>query len=98
MQSIECINFVSKNSPNILLIATMLNEVPKGYSLKHFKTSHNIYAIYHNLDDNFAFYNDLPSKHIFIEEMLNKHNLYKFSIFSLSFGTFLACYFILLTK
>ncbi len=94
MKSIECINFVSTNSPNILLIADKSNNVPSGICLKHFKNSHNIYAIFHKLDDNFTFYENLPSQHSFIEEELNKNNLYKFSIFPISFGSFLAYYLI----
>lgn len=94
MKEIKCINFVSQEAPNVLLIGAMENTVQDGYYLKHFKDSHNIYIAPHQLDDNYSFYEDLPSKHGFIEEQLNKHNLYNFIVSSLSFGGLLAFYLI----
>ena len=92
MKSIEIINFISLNNPNLVLIASIYNELPTGIALKYFQSTHNIYAIHHQAENGLEFYNDLPSKHSDIEEILNEYRLHKFFIFPLSFGTFLAYY------
>lgn len=92
MKSIECINFVSDSAPNILLIADIDNNYTQGFHLKHFKISHNIYAFTHNQDNNFEWYYDLTSKHSQIVQELDKYNLQKFIIYTISFGGFIAFY------
>lgn len=94
MQGITNINYVSKDSPNILLIADHSNQVHSGIHLKHFKHTHNIYTLLHDFkeEDFHWFYKDLPSHHEQIIAELNKNNLYKFTISSLSFGGLMAYY------
>ncbi|MFL1781419.1 hypothetical protein ABSA28_01144 [Candidatus Hepatincolaceae symbiont of Richtersius coronifer] len=94
MSSINILNFVSSSSPNILLIACISNYVQSGYFLKYFKTTHNIYVLTHDFSNSLQYYYDLPSKDQEIENLLNKYDLKKFTVSSISFGGLLAFYLI----
>lgn len=94
MLKIECINFISSSHPNVLLIASMRNEVASGYHLKHFSNTHNIYTLMTITDDNFSYYYDLKEKYNDIKAELDKNNLYNFIINTRSFGSLIGFFII----
>ncbi len=94
MKEIITVNYISPESPSILLIADIGNTHADGQHLKHFKATHNIYSFIHNLSNHLEYYSNLRSKHYEIVNELNRHNLYKFTISSLSFGGLIAYYLI----
>ncbi len=102
MKSIIDINYVSDKAPNIVLVGAVDNSTQDGYYLKHFKNTHNIFKIVHQLDDNFdlssrrdfekndfSWYYNLHDKYDIIKKMLDEKNLSSFIICSLSFGSLL---------
>lgn len=94
MKSIECLNFVSHDAPNILLIADIINSYARWRNINNFQKTHNIYVMLHNFDDNLIYHSNLPSKHNEIVAELDKHNLHKFTISAFSFGSFMSFYLI----
>ena len=92
MKSIETLNFVHQDAPNLVLISCYSNTYKKGWALKHFQNTHNIYVILHDINDNYAYYHDLTQKYNHIKALLDSLNLYKFSICSISFGGIIAYY------